>query len=1796
MQDRREGLAGSVTRVLALCANRMRHVSVVACGVFLCGVSFSQSLVQMREYYNADLDYYFVTARINEQVLLLSTGKWSETGQSFKMFDGQTSKANAALTRFFFPEVALGATRGSHFYTPISSEASLVRAQNPANTTVRGKPVDEGVVGYVTPPTGQTCPTGTQPVFRSFRSDATSKDNPNHRYTTDAEMHRTMVNFGWADEGVAFCSEKWAIAPPSVEQFGDVFSSRYRGDYNGRLSKEGNSYYLSSAAAAVGDFFWDGDDAHYREVLAVESVGGRQLLLSTLANPAQVIIGIVQNTSPKRTRPKSYSAAPAIKVDLCGHSVANEITSEASDSDESFSVEIFCSKKNNSTGTGSKYGGKISITHSPPEFTFARAEAGACSFAGCTQSPQFVISQTKPAKTQATVTVNFEGNGEIFDTEPKRILNKIVWVNGSPVHVYLYWQADGTIAGTLEGSWDFGLSPTASTNSNDADAKARELTTSMRQSSSADPKESTWKVSSDVSFTFGAKIVAGVATPINTEIHCVGRDDLACDFGRQIDTHVRGEVIAGMELKLNPSGHLQGGVATTSAGPCLDISVDASVDALAAVRLLGRDASLVLPIYEKSWPIIDNRCLRDTRPAPVKISHSYRADRADEIVLLESADARALAGKTTTTKAFTVSSLIMLPQLKVTLPTGWSITSPDIGVQISSAGTANEHIVYVPLLAQRLTLALKSNELFAVPATVIIPIDNGGTLGNARASYRTLVDGTSGPRLEMSIAAEAPYLQSFLRYDVEINGRTVATAPLNSNAININPVVGSPVQSPSSVKVYLYTLAKKYEILATAQQAAAQPTSLALRDLTISSGRLSGRVAILGNSFAGKIQVSAYDDQQNLASCEWSTSAQRFDGGSDVAIPECEALIARAIRLVVLVRAIDTTGREIARTTGTVNVRNGVPITVRSLSAVQSSPGSAVRVSFIVDVVGFSPVSVRVTAGDSQTGVHACELNAGAAVGAQSFPFMGDWASVNGLSCSALLPATGSKLIWFRVEARDTGGNTGNNGVMPTASAQFSRSQLIRVDGVCGASNGSQFTSAPTANLCLVGTPSAVAGAGPWTWTCTGSNGGTNAPCTATKAPTALALTAVSPTNVNAGTTVPYSPVLTLTGSGLDAATTIEWRDSGVVYATWTRTSLVSGFSTWTSSSGATITNVAQSATQMTVTPTLVRVGDTWTGTHTWTVTVSGAGGSASASFTVTRSAVPTPVNGVCGASNGSQFTSAPTANLCLVGTPSAVAGAGPWTWTCTGSNGGTTAPCSATKAPTALALTAVSPTSFNAGTAVPYSSVLTLTGSGLDSATTIEWRDSGVVYATWTRTSLVSGVSTWTSSSGATITNVAHSATQMTVTPTLVKVGDTWTGTHTWTVTVSGAAGSASTTFTVTRTASPTPINGVCGVASTKQYTSAPPQAELCSAGTPGPVTGTGPWSWTCNGSNGGTSINCSAGLAPVLPAPPTASVASVSTGVQITWSTVSGATGYRIYRGGSLLFTVGSGTQSSYIDTAVAAGGNYCYTVSSTTTFTTPPSESAQTSAGCTIYSPGPAPLTAPSGVSATAITSGIRITWSPVSGADSYLLTRLNDNVVWTLGSSTTSYDDTTGLVPGVGYGYVVNAKRGSETSPQSVIVNAVAPTPPVNGACGSANGATFTSKPTTNLCNAGTPSLVNGTGPWSWTCNGSNGGTSASCAASLAAPNPTALSPRTATKSATTTVTVQINVLGTNLPTTLALGIADLTCTNDNWLGSTTNIPFQCTITSSVVKGTKNVVIKDQPNGALLASWPSYFTVN
>ena len=79
-------------------------------------------------------------------------------------------------------------------------------------------------------------------------------------------------------------------------------------------------------------------------------------------------------------------------------------------------------------------------------------------------------------------------------------------------------------------------------------------------------------------------------------------------------------------------------------------------------------------------------------------------------------------------------------------------------------------------------------------------------------------------------------------------------------------------------------------------------------------------------------------------------------------------------------------------------------------------------------------------------------------------------------------------------------------------------------------------------------------------------------------------------------------------------------------------------------------------------------------------------------------------------------------------------------------------------------------------------------------------------------------------------------------------------------------------------------------------------------------------------------------------------------------------------------------------------------------------------------------------------------------------------------------------------------------------------------PVNGACGASNGASFATAPSTNLCSTGTATSVSGSGPWTWSCQGSSGGTTSSCSASKSVTPPAGLLDLGAIYPHTTNVTV------------------------------------------------------------------------
>ena len=95
--------------------------------------------------------------------------------------------------------------------------------------------------------------------------------------------------------------------------------------------------------------------------------------------------------------------------------------------------------------------------------------------------------------------------------------------------------------------------------------------------------------------------------------------------------------------------------------------------------------------------------------------------------------------------------------------------------------------------------------------------------------------------------------------------------------------------------------------------------------------------------------------------------------------------------------------------------------------------------------------------------------------------------------------------------------------------------------------------------------------------------------------------------------------------------------------------------------------------------------------------------------------------------------------------------------------------------------------------------------------------------------------------------------------------------------------------------------------------------------------------------------------------------------------------------------------------------------------------------------------------------------------------------------------------------------------------------------VNGVCGSANSTSVLTAPTAHLCSAGTANHVSGTGPWTWTCAGSNGGTTANCSATVLVPAITVTSPNSGTFSSTQAVDVKWTMNYVDTTASLTVGL-------------------------------------------------------
>ena len=177
------------------------------------------------------------------------------------------------------------------------------------------------------------------------------------------------------------------------------------------------------------------------------------------------------------------------------------------------------------------------------------------------------------------------------------------------------------------------------------------------------------------------------------------------------------------------------------------------------------------------------------------------------------------------------------------------------------------------------------------------------------------------------------------------------------------------------------------------------------------------------------------------------------------------------------------------------------------------------------------------------------------------------------------------------------------------------------------------------------------------------------------------------------------------------------------------------------------------------------------------------------------------------------------------------------------------------------------------------------------------------------------------------------------------------------------------------------------------------------------------------------GISYTVKAGKAVGLASIPKLSSASNTTsGIQLKWSKVAGATGYILYRktgngSWSRIVDIKNGSTVSYIDKTAKSGTTYTYTIRAYSGKYMSDWKTTKTIKR----------LADPT-VSATSnITAGVQVKWSKVTGATGYIVYRKNGSGSWSRvadikSGSTVSYTDKTAK-SGTTYTYTVRAYSGS-----------------------------------------------------------------------------------------------------------------------------------------------------------------------
>ena len=175
----------------------------VSCDAGGCSRTGYDSVPIVTEFYNVDLDNYFITRDPNEKAAIDSGSAgpgWLRTGHAFY------SGGSTPVCRFYG---SVWPGPNSHFYTLAGAECDGLKQLQAATPDTDMRWNFESLDFMSTAATSGQCPSGTLPVYRAYNNGFTRGVDSNHRIAISLVAIQEVVAEGWNNEGVVMCSPQY---------------------------------------------------------------------------------------------------------------------------------------------------------------------------------------------------------------------------------------------------------------------------------------------------------------------------------------------------------------------------------------------------------------------------------------------------------------------------------------------------------------------------------------------------------------------------------------------------------------------------------------------------------------------------------------------------------------------------------------------------------------------------------------------------------------------------------------------------------------------------------------------------------------------------------------------------------------------------------------------------------------------------------------------------------------------------------------------------------------------------------------------------------------------------------------------------------------------------------------------------------------------------------------------------------------------------------------------------------------------------------------------------------------------------------------------------------------------------------------------------------------------------------------------------------------------------------------------------------------------------------------------------